>query len=308
MEEESEAHRRLDALLSWQFEYDETSDCETETRTDGASNETKEETPTEGGEPMLFRLFDAVVAVAEPGRDDSASDVNRAAIARRIEYDSDEEALLDARFREVAVDARTVLAEAAASSMALSHGSLVRQTYPGNQNGPNKVMNIPLPSPKRPHYKLRASKSARIRLRKKKSLRAATESSIAAYNAETPPQQKSSLPGLTMQYYKNPAYALALHRQRFSFWLGRSRMIKGERAEPVSKWSYSPSSRGRHGFGFGAKEGRGGGNTSYRAPRSGNRDGFSSFAFSARDSSRSGFRNRGGYGATAPKSKFKNLQ
>ncbi|KAI8607530.1 hypothetical protein BC830DRAFT_1175228, partial [Chytriomyces sp. MP71] len=117
------------------FEYDETSDCETETRTDGASNETKEETPTEGGEPMLFRLFDAVVAVAEPGRDDSASDVNRAAIARRIfEYDSDEEALLDARFREVAVDARTVLAEAATSNLSFPSRAPVGLAYPRNQD------------------------------------------------------------------------------------------------------------------------------------------------------------------------------
>ncbi|KAJ3236571.1 hypothetical protein HDU81_010667 [Chytriomyces hyalinus] len=286
---------RLEQILGQQFEFDfeEESDIGNH-----ASNDQVEDSSVQGEEAGIdshsFRLFDsqlAQVSIVETDPTDSYT-----AVERVYEVDSDEEDMKRSKFESsgVIVSAATVLGE-----------SVSTQDDVWSQ----RIIRIPI-TVKKPHNQLRKSKKQRQQLRTKKSMQTRTAADIERYNAADPVSLKSSLPNLNRQYFKQPAVALSIHKQRFSYWLGSGRVVKGERAAPARFYGFNGSGgrggggvgRGRGGFGGGAfgrgassSYSRGGGGGSFGRERG--RGGFSRGAFK---SSSTGFGNRGGFASNKP--------
>ncbi|KAJ3135973.1 hypothetical protein HK100_002104 [Physocladia obscura] len=236
---------RLDALLGLQFEWDSESEQISE-NDDQHHKELEQHQP----ETHLFRLFDETVdtVMIDSATADSATPVD----PRIYEVDSDEEELKRNRFasKGLIVDPNTLIEENTA-------------TRPSFRSRLISV-SIPVVSPlatKKPHCRSRPSLAKRKRslAKKKKSVETAKTLELNRSLAVSNPI-KSTLIRLSNEHYDNPATALALHRIRFSFWLGHERCVKGENGVLVVNYhTRAPSSREAFGFGAFGRGGRGAG-------------------------------------------------
>ncbi|KAI8830379.1 hypothetical protein BJ741DRAFT_712135 [Chytriomyces cf. hyalinus JEL632] len=293
---ESEQQLRLEQLLGQQFEFDFEEELDVDNNASNLQAEDSNGQAEEAGrDSHSFRLFDsqlAQVSIVETDPTDSYT-----AVERVYEVDSDEEEMKRSKFESggVIVSAATVLLGESVSTQ--------------DDIWSRRITHIPI-TLKKPHNQLRKSKKQRLQLRTKKSMQTKTAADIERYNAAEPVSLKSSLPILNRQYFKQPAVALSIHKQRFSYWLGGARVVKGERGAPASFYGFNGGGgrgsvgRGRGGFGGGSGFGRGasssysrggGGGASFGRDRG--RGGFSRGGFK---SSSTGFGNRGGFAANKP--------
>ncbi|KAJ3260359.1 hypothetical protein HDU77_001373 [Chytriomyces hyalinus] len=289
---ESNQQLRLEQLLGQQFEFDFEEESDVDNNASNLQAEDSNGQAEEAGmDSHSFRLFDsqlAQVSIVEADPTDSYT-----AVERVYEVDSDEEEMKRSKFESsgVIVSAATVLGESVSTQ---------------DDIWSRRIIHIPI-TVKKPHNQLRKSKKQRLQLRTKKSMQTKPAADIERYNAAEPVSLKSSLPILNRQYFKQPAVALSIHKQRFSYWLGGARVVKGERGAPASFYGFNGGGgrgsfgRGRGGFGGGFGRGaissysRGGGGASIGRDRG--RGGFSRGGFK---SSSTGFGNRGGFASNKP--------
>ncbi|KAI9329072.1 hypothetical protein BDR26DRAFT_873081 [Obelidium mucronatum] len=276
MQAESEDQQRLDQLLSRQFDFDfdENSDNE------GSNNSNHMD--TDENEALSFRLFDNVaVSVVLKDSDEQIALDHFVKDPRIFEVDSEEEEEKRVQFA--------------------APGVLTHFEYPPDTRWSNRVTIVPLTPPtalatKKPHSKSRPSSSQRRALRNKKEKSA---QSALEQTQDLPPLEPkgSTLNALTRVYSNDPEFALALHRQRFSYWLGRGAVVK---ASFIGRNSFSGGRGGGSSFGlsqsfgsvrggFGSRGARGGSFGSSRGGGFGSRGG--GFAGSSSFGNRGGFRN-----------------
>ncbi|KAJ3393159.1 hypothetical protein HDU84_002506 [Entophlyctis sp. JEL0112] len=198
-----DSRARLDELLANSLEFDDAD-------SDSIHSATNAEQPP-------LRLFADTVADWNGCADDdpAASAATAASRDPRIyEVDSDEESAVRSRIGTagVIVGPLRQLGPAAPEPIRVSERT---------QSGPLQASN----HHRRPSQRQRKALAARRRVSA-----AAAEMHHDAHLAGSRQSSKSSLMGLTQDLIGYPDKALALHKMRFSYWLGRRRCVKGEAA------------------------------------------------------------------------------